>query len=111
MTLIIDIGTNGELVLGTKDKLYAASCAAGPALEGARIAHGSRATDGAIEAVVVNGNDIDVDVIGNCPPRSICGSGLIEIGVFCHELGHAIGLPDLYDGYGSSGIGYWGLMS
>ncbi|MBN2455556.1 MAG: DUF4445 domain-containing protein [Sedimentisphaerales bacterium] len=78
MTLIVDIGTNGEIVLGTKDKLYAASCAAGPALEGARISCGSRAAEGAIEAVVVNESDIDLDVIGNCPARSICGSGLID---------------------------------
>jgi M6 family metalloprotease-like protein len=39
-----------------------------------------------------------------------CGAGIIEIGVFCHEFGHAYGLPDLYDGSGSSGIGHWGLM-
>jgi M6 family metalloprotease-like protein len=43
-------------------------------------------------------------------PSVSCDGGLIEIGVFCHELGHALGLPDLYDGYGSYGIGYWGLM-
>lgn len=78
MTLIIDIGTNGELLLGTKDKLYAASCAAGPAFEGARITCGSRAADGAVEAVVINDSDIDLDVIGNSRPVSICGSGLID---------------------------------
>ena len=39
-----------------------------------------------------------------------CGTGIIEIGVFCHEFGHAFGLPDLYDGSGSAGIGHWGLM-
>jgi uncharacterized 2Fe-2S/4Fe-4S cluster protein (DUF4445 family) len=78
MTLAIDIGTNGELVLGTKEKLYAASCAAGPAFEGARIKCGSRSVEGAIQAVVVNEGDIDLDVIGNLPPRSICGSGLID---------------------------------
>jgi len=77
-TLVVDIGTNGELILGTKDKLYAASCAAGPALEGARITCGSRAAQGAIEAVVVNEDDIDLDVIGNYPACSICGSGLID---------------------------------
>jgi uncharacterized 2Fe-2S/4Fe-4S cluster protein (DUF4445 family) len=77
-TLAIDIGTNGELVLGTKEKLFAASCAAGPAFEGARIKCGSRAVEGAIQAVVVNEGDIDLDVIGNLPPRSICGSGLID---------------------------------
>jgi uncharacterized 2Fe-2S/4Fe-4S cluster protein (DUF4445 family) len=86
-TLVIDIGTNGELVLGMGGKLYAASCAAGPALEGARIRHGSRATDGAIEAVVANADDIALDVIGNSIPRSICGSGLIDaVAVMC-DLG------------------------
>jgi len=87
MTLIVDIGTNGEIVLGTKDKLYAASCAAGPALEGARITCGSRAADGAIEAVVINEDDIDLDVIGNVPPRSICGSGLIDAVAVMLDLG------------------------
>jgi uncharacterized 2Fe-2S/4Fe-4S cluster protein (DUF4445 family) len=87
MTLIVDIGTNGEIVLGTKDRLYAASCAAGPAFEGARIACGSRATAGAIETVLVNNGDIDVDVIGDCPPRSICGSGLIDTLAVLLDLG------------------------
>jgi uncharacterized 2Fe-2S/4Fe-4S cluster protein (DUF4445 family) len=87
MTLVVDIGTNGELVLGTKEKLYAASCAAGPALEGARITYGSRAAEGAIEAVVINEGDIVLDVIGNCQPRSICGSGLIDAAAVMLELG------------------------
>ena len=77
-TLVVDIGTNGELLLATGSKIYAASCAAGPALEGARISCGSRAVTGAIEAVIINDNDIDLDVIGDSPPRSICGSGLID---------------------------------
>jgi len=76
--LTVDIGTNGEPILSNSDKLYAASCAAGPAFEGARISCGSRAVEGAIQAVVANDNDIDLDVIGSCPPRSICGSGLID---------------------------------
>ena len=87
MTLIVDIGTNGEIILGTKDQLYAASCAAGPALEGARITCGSRAAAGAIEAVVINEEDIDLDVIGDCPARSICGSGLIDAVAVMLELG------------------------
>lgn len=78
VTLAVDIGTNGEVVLGTQEKLYAASCAAGPAFEGARITCGSRAVDGAIQALLVNENDIDLDVIGNSSPRSICGSGLVD---------------------------------
>jgi uncharacterized 2Fe-2S/4Fe-4S cluster protein (DUF4445 family) len=87
VTLTIDIGTNGEVVLGTKDRLYAASCAAGPAFEGARITCGSRAMDGAIQAVIVNKDDIDLDVIGNSPPHSICGSGLIDAVAVLLNLG------------------------
>ncbi len=87
MTLAVDIGTNGEIVLGDKDKLYAASCAAGPAFEGARISCGSRAMEGAIQAVVINGGDIDLDVIGNCQPHSICGSGLIDAVAVLLDLG------------------------
>jgi uncharacterized 2Fe-2S/4Fe-4S cluster protein (DUF4445 family) len=87
VTLIIDIGTNGEIVLGTKDKLFAASCAAGPALEGARISCGGRAAEGAIEAVVIGQDDIDLDVIGNCEPRTICGSGLIDAVAVLLDLG------------------------
>lgn len=87
MTLAIDIGTNGEVVLGTKDKLYAASCAAGPAFEGARITSGGRATDGAIQGVVAGPDDIDLDVIGALPARSICGSGLIDAVAVLLDLG------------------------
>ncbi len=87
MTLVVDIGTNGELVLGTGEKLYAASCAAGPALEGARIRYGSRAAEGAIEAVVIDDGDIALDVIGQSPPRSICGSGLIDAVAVLLDLG------------------------
>ena len=87
MTLVVDIGTNGEIVLGTKDKLYAASCAAGPAFEGARISCGGRAVEGAIEAVLVNDNDIDLDVIGGGPSHSICGSGLIDAVAVLLDLG------------------------
>jgi uncharacterized 2Fe-2S/4Fe-4S cluster protein (DUF4445 family) len=87
MTLVIDIGTNGEVVLGTKDKLLAASCAAGPAFEGARIACGSRAADGAIEAVILSKHNIDIDVIGKGRPVSICGSGLIDAVAILLELG------------------------
>jgi uncharacterized 2Fe-2S/4Fe-4S cluster protein (DUF4445 family) len=79
-TLLIDIGTNGEIVLYHQSRLYAVSCAAGPALEGARIMHGSRAMDGAIQRVVIDSRaeDIDLDIIGNGIPHSICGSGLID---------------------------------
>ena len=87
MTLVVDIGTNGELLLGTKDKMYAASCAAGPAFEGARISCGSRAAAGAIEQIIVADNDIELEVIGDCAPRSICGSGLIDAVAMLLNLG------------------------
>ncbi len=87
MTLVVDIGTNGEIVLGTLEQLYAASCAAGPAFEGARITHGSRAVDGAIESVIINNGDIDLDVIGGAAPRTICGSALIDAVAVLLDLG------------------------
>ena len=87
ITLMIDIGTNGEIILGNKEKLYAASCAAGPAFEGARISCGSRASNGSIESVFIKNNEIDFDVIGNIPAQSICGSGLIDVVAIMLELG------------------------
>ncbi len=85
--LLVDIGTNGELVLGTKDRLVSASCAAGPALEGARILFGSRAEDGAIQRVLTNDQDLILDVIGSIPAKTICGSGLIDAVATMLDLG------------------------
>lgn len=87
MSLLVDIGTNGELVLGTKDKQYAASCAAGPALEGARIEQGSRAVAGAIEGVEIGPDDVLIEVIGGGTAKSICGSGLIDVMAVLLDLG------------------------
>ncbi|MFA5424062.1 MAG: ASKHA domain-containing protein [Phycisphaerae bacterium] len=87
LTLLVDIGTNGELVSGDRNNLYAVSCAAGPALEGARISQGSRAAEGAIESVFINDKDIDVDVIGSKPPTTICGSGIIDAVAVMLDLG------------------------
>ena len=77
-TLLVDIGTNGEIVYASNSHLLAASCAAGPALEGAGITFGSRGQSGAIERVLFDGKDIDVDVIGTGRAATICGSGLID---------------------------------
>jgi len=77
-TLLIDIGTNGEIVLAHDGRLWAASTAAGPAFEGARILHGMRGASGAIEKVVVDG-DLRYNVIGDVPPLGLCGSGLIDL--------------------------------
>jgi uncharacterized 2Fe-2S/4Fe-4S cluster protein (DUF4445 family) len=81
VTLFIDIGTNGEMVLGNRDFLIACACSAGPAFEGGGIEFGMRASLGAIEKVQV---DPDTGVaafqtIGNVLPRGICGSGMIAL--------------------------------
>ena len=78
-TLMIDIGTNGEIVLASEGKLWAASTAAGPAFEGARISCGMRATRGAIEKVACDGEDLHISTIGNAEPVGLCGSGLIDL--------------------------------
>jgi uncharacterized 2Fe-2S/4Fe-4S cluster protein (DUF4445 family) len=74
---LVDIGTNGEVVMGNRDRLMACSAPAGPALEGAQIRHGMRGALGAIEKVRLEG-DVECDVIGNVPAIGICGSGLID---------------------------------
>jgi len=89
--LIIDIGTNGELVLGNRERLISSSCATGPALEGAQIEFGMRAAPGAIERVVIDPETVDVDykVIGrdawksysspdDMQAKGICGSGILD---------------------------------
>lgn len=77
---IMDIGTNTELILGNKDKIYAASCPAGPAFEGGAITCGMPGLPGAIEKVFIDENGkVTAGVIGNSKPEGICGSGLIDI--------------------------------
>lgn len=80
-TLFIDVGTNGETVLGNQDWLMTCACSAGPAFEGAGVVHGMRATTGAIEEVWINHQtyEPDIRVIGSGKPRGICGSGLISL--------------------------------
>ena len=77
--LFIDIGTNGEMVMAADGKLFACSCAAGPALEGMNISCGMRAANGAVESVHV-GEDgvVRLQVIGNTNPKGICGSGILS---------------------------------
>jgi uncharacterized 2Fe-2S/4Fe-4S cluster protein (DUF4445 family) len=81
LTLFLDIGTNGEIVLGTSDWLITCAASAGPAFEGAGVIHGMRATEGAIEEVWVNKDNYEPDyrVIGNVSPRGLCGSALINL--------------------------------
>ncbi len=75
--IAVDIGTNGEVLLGSKEKLWACSAPAGPALEGAQIKHGMRAALGAIDKVWVE-DDIRTHSIGEAAPQGICGSGILD---------------------------------
>ena len=81
ITLFMDVGTNGEIVLGSREWLVTCACSAGPAFEGAGVAHGMRATKGAIEDVWINGDTLNPTyrVIGGVKPRGLCGSGLIAL--------------------------------
>lgn len=92
VTLFIDIGTNGEIVVGNKDWMTCASCSAGPAFEGGGIKFGMRAGRGAIEQVGINPSTYEpmVLTIGRAKPAGICGSGLIGLAA---EL-FAVGLID-----------------
>jgi uncharacterized 2Fe-2S/4Fe-4S cluster protein (DUF4445 family) len=76
--LLVDIGTNGEIVLFSGGILWATSVAAGPAFEGARITNGMRAATGAIEKILLDG-DVRLNVIGNTKPAGLCGTGLIDV--------------------------------
>lgn len=80
VSLLIDVGTNGEVVLGCRDWLVACACSAGPAFEGGETSCGMRAMDGAIDKIRIN-DDLtsSYHVIGGCAPTGVCGSGLIDL--------------------------------
>ena len=88
-TLLVDIGTNGEMVLGGRDGMVACATAAGPALEGARICCGMRGGPGAIDHVWVEDGALRVSVIGGGEARGICGSGLIDAAAVLVDQGLA----------------------
>jgi uncharacterized 2Fe-2S/4Fe-4S cluster protein (DUF4445 family) len=77
-TALIDLGTNGEIVVGNKKQILCASTAAGPAFEGANISMGMRAVTGAISSLNLVNGKMEASVIGNTTPKGICGSGLID---------------------------------
>lgn len=80
ITLFMDIGTNGEIVIGNNEWLVTAACSAGPCFEGSGIRHGMRATEGAVESITINPQTFtpSLSVIGNSTPIGICGSGMID---------------------------------
>ena len=77
--LLLDLGTNGEIVLGWKERLLTCSAAAGPAFEGGRISCGMPALNGAISHVHLEKGDLNFEVIGGVKPLGICGSGLVDL--------------------------------
>lgn len=78
LSLVIDVGTNGEILLSLDGRVITCSTAAGPAFEGAEIFQGMRASKGAIERVKIEDGDVAIDVIEDAAPIGICGSGLID---------------------------------
>jgi uncharacterized 2Fe-2S/4Fe-4S cluster protein (DUF4445 family) len=79
VSVLIDVGTNGEIAIGNSEWLVCCSASAGPAFEGGGIQCGMRASKGAIEKVSVNGEQVTYEAIRQAPPRGICGSGLIDV--------------------------------
>ncbi|MBF0430713.1 MAG: DUF4445 domain-containing protein [Fibrobacteria bacterium] len=79
IALLVDIGTNGEIIVGNKDWLMSCSASAGPSLEGSSVECGMRAEDGAIEKVFAENGEIKYETINNAAPEGFCGSGIIDI--------------------------------
>ena len=90
LRLFIDVGTNSEIALGSGEQVLATAAPAGPAFEAAQIKCGMRASEGAIEGVRIDGDQLELEVIGDAEPVGICGSGLVDA---VAELVHA-GLLD-----------------
>jgi uncharacterized 2Fe-2S/4Fe-4S cluster protein (DUF4445 family) len=87
VTALLDLGTNGEIVMGGRDGILCASTAAGPAFEGGRISMGMRAATGAIAEASLDGAALRVHVLGGVAPRGLCGSGLVDVIAAGLELG------------------------
>lgn len=97
---LVDLGTNGEIVVGSNQRLICASTAAGPAFEGAKISCGMRAADGAIHRVTVEHGALACDVIGGSAARGLCGSGLVDAVAGGLDLGHVLASGRLAAGGG-----------
>ncbi len=88
VTLFIDIGTNGEMVLGNREWMVACACSAGPCFEGGGITHGMRAVPGAIERLEIGPDyEVSLETVGGGEPKGICGSGLVDALAKLREAG------------------------
>lgn len=96
--VLIDLGTNGEIAVGNRERILCASAAAGPAFEGSCIDMGMRASFGAISSVAWEKGGISVKVIGNEEPRGICGSGLLDAVAVLLQTGQIDAFGNISDG-------------
>ncbi|MFB3826968.1 MAG: ASKHA domain-containing protein [Bryobacteraceae bacterium] len=87
LTALLDLGTNGEIIVGNRERMVCASTAAGPAFEGGRISCGMRAATGAISEVTLREGRLECRVLGHGAPRGICGSGLVDAVACALEVG------------------------
>jgi len=90
LQVLVDLGTNGEIVVGNRERMLCASTAAGPAFEGGGILMGMRAATGAIAEVELENGGIRCVILGNVAPRGICGSGLVDAVAAGLELGRIL---------------------
>ena len=77
--MLVDVGTNTEVVIGNKYGMVAASCPAGPAFEGGQVTYGMPGYDGAVESVEIEGDTVTISTIGKADPEGICGSGIVDL--------------------------------
>lgn len=79
VVMLVDVGTNTEVVVGNRYRMMAASCPAGPAFEGGEVTYGMPGYDGAVESIQITENGVTYKTIGNAAPQGICGSGLVDL--------------------------------
>ena len=79
VVMLVDVGTNTEVVVGNRHRMLAASCPAGPAFEGGQVTYGMPGYDGAIESITLNDGQVSYGTIGDAEPQGICGSGLVDL--------------------------------
>ena len=79
VVVLVDVGTNTEVVVGNRHRMMAASCPAGPAFEGGEVKYGMPGYDGAVEAIEITNGSVSYRTIGSAEPEGICGSGLVDL--------------------------------
>ena len=111
MSLMVDLGTNGEVVFGNSSWLFSASCASGPAFEGEGVRHGMRAAAGGIDHIKIDDETkkAEITVIGDAKPKGICGSGLIDLVAEVFRVGVLDFSGKLVPGSPMVREGKWGL--